>query len=171
MRSILAAFQLTLLFSTLGSARPPELSPFILALDGQEAVYTNNDTSLQSGADKGSFELFKRQYCAADYCYCSTIVTTAICCSTNAICSQDNAGNAACCPLGSFCTGTLPIVSGAAATPTTISTNPLTSTGSNGAVITITATSTVPITTVAVTAFTTALTSYVSNSFNFPFAY
>jgi hypothetical protein len=171
MGSILAVFQLSLLFSALGFAHPSDLSPFILALDGEETVYTNNDTSPQSEDQNGSLDLFKRQNCAADYYYCSTIVSTAVCCSTNAVCSQDNAGNAACCPLGSYCTGTIPIPSSVVATPTTTTTNLLTTTDSNGAPIIITAIRTQVITTVAATDFTTALTSYVSNPYDFPFPY
>jgi hypothetical protein len=172
MRSILAVFQLSLLFSALGSAHPSDISPFVHALDGEETVYTNNDASPQSGAEKDTLELFKRQNCAANYYYCSTVVSTAVCCSTDSLCSQDADGNAACCPLGAYCTGTIPIISNpAAATPTTTSTNLLTTTDSSGGLIIITATLTQAVTTVAATVFTTALASYVSNPYNFPFPY
>jgi hypothetical protein len=164
MRSILAVFQLLLFFSALGSAYPSDLSPFFLALDGEGPAYTNNDTSPQSGAEKDPLELYKRQNCAANYFYCSTVVSTAVCCSTDSLCSQDNAGNPACCPYGAFCTGTIHISSNpAAATPTT--------TNSNGGLITVTATLTQSITTIAATVFTTVLASYVSNPYDFPFPY
>lgn len=171
MRSILAAFQLSLLFS-FASAHPSDLSPFILALDGQETAYTNNDTSPQQSSENAPLDLFKRQNCHPNYYFCSTVVTTAVCCSTNAFCSQDAAGNAACCPIGAYCTGTIPVPSPATAIPTTTtSADLLTTTDSNGAVVIITTTSTVPITTVAETAFTTALVSYVPNAYSFPFPY
>jgi hypothetical protein len=170
MRSILAAFQLSLLFSAFGSAHPSDLSPFILALEGEEKVYANNDTSPQSPTESSSLDLFKRQNCAANYYFCSTVVSTAVCCSTDTFCSQDAAGNAACCPIGALCTGKIPLPSAAPATTT--SADLLTTTDSAGAPIIITTTNTQAITTVAVTAFTTAFeTSYVSNPYDFPFPY
>src|ERR1700730_18260176 len=103
MRSIFVAFQLSLLLSTSVSAHPSDLSPFILAIDGTSILSGQNSTSSLSSAEKDTFDLLKRKNCPLTFNSCSAIVQTAACCSTDAICTLDNAGNAACCPIGSFC--------------------------------------------------------------------
>lgn len=159
MRSILVAFQLSILLSASISAHPSDILPFILAIDGTSTLYTHNDTSSPSNASSNPLDLLKRQNCPANYFYCSTIIQSAACCSTDAVCSLDNAGNPACCPIGSYCTGTIPVGSKPSSTAVFVTTT------SSGVVIVSTTTTAAPATTTAAATIT-----YVANPY-FPYPY
>ncbi len=45
--------------------------------------------------------------CGTSYSPCAALNAPGLCCTTAAICSADNVGNVACCPLGAACTGTV----------------------------------------------------------------
>ncbi|KFY51271.1 hypothetical protein V497_09288 [Pseudogymnoascus sp. VKM F-4516 (FW-969)] len=72
--------------------------------------------------------ILKRQSCPAEYNSCASLSapnSASNCCAASSVCALDNAGNIACCPLGSFCTG---IISTAPTpTPTASHSGPITS--------------------------------------------
>ncbi|KAF1974941.1 hypothetical protein BU23DRAFT_504064, partial [Bimuria novae-zelandiae CBS 107.79] len=90
------------------------------ATNFQPAVLAqNNDTLVEDGIS----ELLKRQYdpngCADGYRACTNINQPGLCCPNDNICSADQAGHAACCPVGSACTGTIaPFTRGSSSTGT-----------------------------------------------------
>ncbi|KAF2221123.1 hypothetical protein BDZ85DRAFT_284015 [Elsinoe ampelina] len=79
------------------------------------------------------FDLSKRQTlstgCPANYGSCANLGASGLCCANNAICTADNAGYVACCPIGAACTGTITgIVTGGTIPPGGTSTRPTTTT-------------------------------------------
>ncbi|KAI9732477.1 MAG: hypothetical protein M1818_007515 [Claussenomyces sp. TS43310] len=172
---------LSLLFSLPAAALPSnDVSPFLRALppfdvtaDPDSSLTTSNDslasspTSPKPDVEVPLASLFLLEQraaaaptdpCQAGYNSCSTLAAqyAGVCCATSAICSLDSAGNAACCPLGSVCTGTInPNTANSATSTTTSATATTTSAGS-------------PATTA--TGEGTASASFVPNSF-FPFPY
>lgn len=113
MRFIAAVLQSSLITSALSF--PSDASPFSPPLcndvdapyGGNDALATSEPTTAQSAEDP--LELLKRQDCPTNYNSCSTLAAAdaGSCCSVDSVCSLDNAGNVACCPIGSFCTGTI----------------------------------------------------------------
>lgn len=147
--SATSATQLLLLASTaLTSAHPSaEGLPFESTLYD---ITTNNTDSIPA-------ELIRRDgNCPANANSCTTLVPAAVgaCCPATAACSLDAVGVLACCPYGSYCTGTIGI-------PATV-VPVVTTTGTGTTVVVNTATQTV--------AVVTGTVSYVPNIY-FPFPY
>ena len=79
----------------------------------------SNETLIEAGLP----ELLRRQTnpneCADGYNPCSNINQPGLCCPNDNVCSMDSAGHAACCPVGSACTGTIaPATQGSSPTGT-----------------------------------------------------
>lgn len=130
----------------------------------------SNDTLIEDGLP----ELLRRQTnpneCATGYNACSNINQPGLCCPNDNVCSTDGAGHAACCPIGSACTGTIaPVTQGSSPTGTQSSTGTQTPTITGSATTTITAnpTGTDP---PFVQGSGATASSWVPNTF-FPFAY
>ena len=85
-------------------AAPDILADFESAV---EQLPSMNQT--ETLAEDGSFELLKRQgnTCATNYFACNNLNAPGLCCPKTAICSADQRGQVACCPLGAACTGAL----------------------------------------------------------------
>ena len=112
LRTVIPAVSAVLLTTHSTSASLLRASPFSAAY-----LDTSNPDSLHS--------LLKRQSCPADYTSCAGVSapnSASNCCAVSSTCALDNAGNIACCPLGSFCTG---IIS-STPSPTTAHTGPIT---------------------------------------------
>ncbi|OBT78154.1 hypothetical protein VF21_02736 [Pseudogymnoascus sp. 05NY08] len=110
LRTLIPALWGLLLASPSTSASHLRASPF-------SAAYHSTRTSNS---------LIKRQSCPADYNSCASLSapnSASNCCAASSLCALDNAGNIACCPLGSYCTGIISIAS----SPTTSHTGPITS--------------------------------------------
>lgn len=95
--TIVTAFQIPRLdLQPFFSALPLGLSDYIPTL----ANLTNNPPH----------DLLRRQYsntCPTDFNSCSNLGAVNLCCAPHAVCSADFAGNVACCPSGSACSGTI----------------------------------------------------------------
>ena len=127
----------------------------------QQSPAQNNDTLVDG-------ELLRRQTdpneCASGYNACININQPGLCCPNDNVCSADNAGHPACCPIGSACTGTIaPISQGSSPTAT----GTQTTTGVATTTITGNPTGTE---TPFVQGSGASATSWVPNTF-FPFAY
>ena len=90
-------------------AQPPSaFAPFTAPLD---------ERSLDDGRPA---PLWKRQQtCPANYNACSAFAADSICCAAGTDCALDDGGNIACCPRGSFCTGTIEVGTQTASDETT----------------------------------------------------
>ncbi|PVI08500.1 hypothetical protein DM02DRAFT_621352 [Periconia macrospinosa] len=103
------AFASLVFLPALALAAPDFVTDFQPAIL-EESTAQSNITVLEDG----SLELLKRQQsnCAQGYSVCNNIARPDLCCRTNQICSADRAGNAACCPIGAACTGTIGVIVG-----------------------------------------------------------
>ncbi|KAJ4296494.1 hypothetical protein N0V90_006539 [Kalmusia sp. IMI 367209] len=103
---------------TLALAAPDFLSDFHPA-QLQQSPAQINDTV---GEDSAALQLLKRQTdpnsCADGYNACTNINQPGLCCRNDQVCSADNAGHPACCPIGSACTGTIAPITQASPTGT-----------------------------------------------------
>ena len=61
----------------------------------------------------------RQQICPADYNACSAFAADSICCAAGTDCALDEGGNIACCPRGSFCTGSIEVGTETASDETT----------------------------------------------------
>ena len=93
----------------LAAAAPDFVADFQPAVLEQSPAQAN-ETLLEDTSN----ELRRRQgtNCANGYAVCNSINRPDLCCQTNQVCSADRAGNAACCPLGAACTGTIGVTVG-----------------------------------------------------------
>lgn len=142
-------------FLFLASAFRLDTSPFTPAI--LESTPFNLTNSTDSPA-----ELSKRQTCPANYNSCSglsNLNSASNCCAGDSVCALDNAGNIACCPLGSFCTGVITTISPTTTTPSPI----IATTISSGIIVTMP-----PTPTPTPTPTTIATGQYVQNTF-YPF--
>jgi hypothetical protein len=103
MRNVIASLAL---IPALALAAPDFVTNFQPAIL-EEAPAQNNETILEDS-------LLKRDgtNCASGYAVCNNIARPDICCRTNELCTADKSGNAACCPLGAACTGTIGVTVG-----------------------------------------------------------
>jgi hypothetical protein len=166
--------------TTSALVQPLHISPFSPAQDQISSLTNDTDSandaiSLQSRSD---LLLQQRQYCAAGFNPCTALSASLACCSTDSLCALDYAGRIACCPIGSYCTGTVPLpaaASGAiaAAAPSLALTTPIAAGAGAGLqtvtiISTLTSPGTLPGT--AAVAQATPTISYVSNAY-FPYPY
>ncbi|ELR03558.1 hypothetical protein GMDG_06216 [Pseudogymnoascus destructans 20631-21] len=105
----------------------PALSALLLApLSTSASHFRASSFSAAYLSTTTSDSLIKRQSCPAEYIPCASLSapnSASNCCAASSVCALDNAGNIACCPLGSYCTGIIPI----APSPITLHTGPITS--------------------------------------------
>lgn len=78
--------------------------------------------------------------CGTRYSSCANLGFPQLCCTTTAVCSQDNAGNVACCPIGAACTGTVGVSGSTNAEATTTTTTSASSYSTSDAVVVATTT-------------------------------
>jgi len=85
----------------------PFLTPFSdQALDSP----TMPDSNVVGIIGEEEMQLEKRQAataCPSSYYNCANIGAGNVCCANSQACALDNSGQAACCPYGSVCTGTV----------------------------------------------------------------
>lgn len=113
--------------------------------DFQPAVLEESPAQSNTSAlDDGSLELLRRQgsNCAEGYSVCNNIARPDLCCRTNQLCTADRAGNAACCPIGAACTGTIGVVVGPSSSISVSATTASSQAGFSTPTITGTATTT-----------------------------
>ncbi|CAI6248553.1 unnamed protein product [Periconia digitata] len=103
------AFAPLVLLPTLALAAPDFVTGFQPAILEESPAQSNNTL-----IEDGGLDLLRRQEsnCASGYSVCTSINRPDICCRTNQVCSADRAGNAACCPIGAACTGTIGVIVG-----------------------------------------------------------